>query len=260
MPDLESLQATYRDFLAGRAALVTGASRGIGRAIAISLAALGADVGLVQRGDAEETKTAIEALGRRAVVVRADLVQPADGEAAVEQAAAALGRLDVAVCNAALNVRGPAVDVSLEDFQRVLDVTLVSAFATSRTAARVFMNAGSGGSIVHLASAYSFIGGPNVLPYAASKGGIAQLVKSQAVEWAPQGIRVNAVAPGWVETDFTAAVRADAQRFDEITRRILLGRWAEPQEIADAVAFLVSPAAAYLQGHVLVVDGGFLVR
>ena len=257
--ELKSLGLTYREFLAGEAALVTGASRGIGQAVALSFAALGADVALLQRGDAAETRAAVEALGRRAVVVRADLDDPEAAEAAVMRAAEEMGRLDVAVGNAALNIRGPALDVSLVDFRRVLEVTVLSAFATSRAAARIFRDRG-GGRIVHVASAYSFFGGINVLPYAASKGAVAQLMKSQAVEWAQFGIRVNAVAPGWVETGFTAALREDEGRYAEITGRIPLGRWARPQEVADAVAFLSSPAAAYLQGEVLVVDGGYLVR
>jgi 2-deoxy-D-gluconate 3-dehydrogenase len=257
--DRQALLATYRDFLQGEAALVTGASRGIGQAVAISLATLGADIALVQRGDAEETVAAVESCGRRAVVIRADLEQPEAAEQAVHAAAEELGRLDVVVCNAALNIRGPALEASLADFQRVLDVTLVSAFATSRAAARAFQEQGPGGRVVHLASAYSFFGGLNVVAYAASKGAVAQLMKSEAVEWARHGIRVNAVAPGWVETGFTAALRENPERFNDITSRILLGRWARPQEIADAVAFLVSPAAAYLQGHVLAVDGGYMV-
>ena len=256
----EALVATYREFLDGQVALVTGASRGIGQAVATSLAELGADVALVQRGDAGETVAAIEAIGRRALVVNADLARPGDAERAVKDAAAALGRLDIAVCNAALNVRGPALDVSLDDFQRVLDVTVLSAFATSRAAAAIFREQGPGGRVVHLASAYSFFGGINVIPYAASKGAVAQLMRSEAVEWAQYGIRVNAVAPGWVETEFTRALREDEARFRDITGRITLGRWAAPQEIADSVAFLVSPAAGYLQGHILVADGGYLVR
>jgi 2-deoxy-D-gluconate 3-dehydrogenase len=244
----DALKATYHQFLAGEAAVVTGASRGIGQAIAVSFAVLGADVALLQRGNAAETVAAVESLGRRAVVVQTDLEHPSEAETAVELAAAELGRLDIVVCNAALNVRGPALELSLEDFESVLDVTLLSAFATSRAAARIFREQGTGGRIVHVASAYSFFGGVNVIAYAASKGGVAQLMRSEAVEWAQHGIRVNAVAPGWVETEFTAALREDEERYRDITGRILLGRWASPQEIADAVAFLVSPAAAVPPG------------
>lgn len=257
---MSALRETFREFLTGETAVVTGASRGIGQAVAVSLATLGADVALIQRGDAAETVSGIEALGRRAIVIRADLERPDEAEEAVRQAAVDLGRLDVIVCNAALNVRASALDVTLDDFQRVLNVTLVSAFAASRAAASVFLDQGPGGRVVHLASAYSFFGGINVIPYAASKGGVAQIMRSEAVEWAQHGIRVNAVAPGWVETEFTRALRENPERFADISGRILLGRWATPQEIADAVAFLASPAAAYLQGHILVADGGYLVR
>jgi 2-deoxy-D-gluconate 3-dehydrogenase len=251
---------TYTQFLTGEAALVTGASRGIGQAVAIRLASLGADVALVQRGGAEETVAAIEALGRRALVVRADLAAAEAAADAVREAVAGLGRLDVAVCNAAENVRGPALQVDLDSFRRVLEVTVLSAFATSRAAAEAFRAGGGEGRIVHLASAYSFLGGLNVVPYASAKGAVAQLMKSEAVEWAAGGIRVNAVAPGWVATEFTAALRENPERYADITSRILLGRWAAPEEIADVVAFLVSPAARYVQGSVVVADGGYLIR
>jgi 2-deoxy-D-gluconate 3-dehydrogenase len=251
---------TFVPFLAGEAALVTGSSRGIGRATAVALARLGADVGLVQRGDAAEVAAEIERLGRRAVVVRADLADAEAGERAVDEVADALGRLDVAVVNAGLIQRVPALEVSLDEWRRILDVNLTAAFAVSRAAARRFLALGRGGRIVHLASQLSFFGGVNVAAYSASKGGIVQLAKSQSNEWAPLGIRVNAVAPGWVETEMTAELRANAPRLAEITGRIPLGRWATEDEIADVVCFLVSPAARYVSGHVLAVDGGYLAR
>ena len=251
---------TFQPFLAGEAALVTGASRGIGRAIAVRLAQLGADLGLVQRGDAAGTVAEIEALGRRAVVCQIDLADAVAAETAVDEVATRLGRLDVTVCNAGVIHRQPALEVSLDDFRQVLDVNLVGAFAVSRAAARWFVAQGGGGRIVHLASQLSFFGGVNVAAYSASKGAIAQLTKSQANEWAPLGIRVNAVAPGWVETEMTEDLRRNAPRYAEITGRIPAGRWGWEEEIADAVAFLVSPAARYVHGVVLPVDGGYLVR
>ena len=249
----------WAPFLAGEAALVTGASRGIGRAVATALAALGADVGLLQRGVADETIAAVEALGRRAHPVAVDLADPEAAERAVDEVAGALGRLDVCVVNHGVIDRRPALDVPVDDFRRVVEINLVAAYAVSRRAAQRFV-ADGGGRIVHLASELAFFGGLNTVAYSASKGGIAQLTKSQANEWAALGIRVNAVAPGWVNTELTRAHRENPPRYAEITGRIPLGRWAEPAEIADAVAFLVSPAARYVHGHVLVVDGGYLGR
>jgi 2-dehydro-3-deoxy-D-gluconate 5-dehydrogenase len=251
---------TYREFLTGEVALVTGASRGIGRAIAVTLAGLGADVGIVQRGEATSTVAEIEGLGRRALVASADLGDPRAAEAAVETIVAGLGRLDVCVCNAGVMARDPALDVSLEEFERVLAVNVTGAFAVSRAAARRFVARGDGGRIVHLASVTSFHGSVQAAAYSTSKGAVVQLMKSQANEWGRLGIRVNAVAPGWVETEMTGALRANEARNSEITSRIPLGRWTTEEEVAGAVAFLVSPAASSIHGHVLVVDGGYLVR
>lgn len=248
------------DPLAGRTALVTGASRGIGRAVAARLAAAGADVGLVQRGEAAETVREVESAGRRAVVVRADLGMAVEGERAVEEIAAALGRLDIVVCNAGMMHRQPALEVPLEVWNRMLAVNLTSTFVVSRAAARVFVAQGGGGSIVHVASVLSFQGGINVAPYAASKGGVAQLTRALANEWAPLGINVNAVAPGYVDNELTEAIRLDEHRYAEITARIPAGRWASNEDIAEAVAFLASPGASYVHGHVLAVDGGWLGR
>jgi 2-deoxy-D-gluconate 3-dehydrogenase len=249
-----------RQPLEGRCAVVTGASQGIGRAVALRLARLGCDVGLVQRGDAAETAAGIAALGRRAEVVRADLEQAERGEAAVAAVAERFGRLDVAVCNAATTHRQPALEVSLQDWRRVIEVNLTAVFAVARAAARVFLAQGGGGSIVTVASVLSFQGGINVVPYAASKGGVAQLTKALANEWAPLGIRVNAVCPGYVANQQTAPLLADPKRHAEISARIPAGRWATDDDIAGAVAFLVSADASYVHGSVLTVDGGWLAR
>jgi 2-deoxy-D-gluconate 3-dehydrogenase len=241
-------------------ALVTGASRGIGRAIAVDLARRGYDLALVQRGAAEETVAEIEALGRRAHVERVDLAGAEAAAAAVDAAAEALGRLDVLVANAGIAERGPALEADLAAFRHVLEVNVVSAFAVSQAAARIFVAQGGGGRIVHIASVVSFQGGINVVSYAVSKGGIAQLTRALANEWAPLGIRVNAVAPGYVATDLNAVLREDPVRMRQLDERIPAGRWGGVEEIANAVAFLVSPDASYVNGHVLAADGGWLAR
>jgi 2-dehydro-3-deoxy-D-gluconate 5-dehydrogenase len=246
--------------LAGKAAVVTGASRGIGRAIALRLARDGADIGLLQRSDATDVAGEILDLGRRAHVVRVDLEQPEDGERAVDAAAEALGRLDIAIANAARIVRRPALELPLDEWERTLAVNLTSAFTVSRAAARRFLAQGGGGAIVHVASVLSFQGGLNVAAYAASKGGVAQLTRALANEWARFGIRVNAVAPGYVANDQTAPLREDETRHRQITERIPAGMWASDEDIAAAVAFLVSADAGYVHGHVLAVDGGWLAR
>jgi 2-dehydro-3-deoxy-D-gluconate 5-dehydrogenase len=246
--------------LAGKAAVVTGASRGIGRAIALRLARDGADIGLLQRSDATDVAGEISDLGRRSHVVRVDLERPEAGERAVVAAAGALGRLDIAIVNAGRIVRQPALELPLDEWERTLAVNLTSAFTVSRAAARRFLAQGGGGAIVHVASVLSFQGGLNVAAYAASKGGVAQLTRALANEWARFGIRVNAVAPGYVANDQTAPLREDETRHRQITERIPAGMWASDEDIAAAVAFLVSPDAGYVHGHVLAVDGGWLAR
>ncbi|MGL6278259.1 MAG: SDR family NAD(P)-dependent oxidoreductase [Gaiella sp.] len=246
--------------LTGSRTVVTGASRGIGRAIAVELAARGADVALVQRGEAAETVAAVEAHGRRAHVVRADLADADRAAAALDEAAEALGGIDGLVCNAGVIHRGPALEVALADFRRVLEVDLVSVFALAQAAARRFVAQGTGGAIVSVGSVLSFQGGVNVSSYAASKGALVQLTQALANEWAPLGIRVNAVAPGYIATDQNAVLREDPVRARQIGERIPVGRWGTPEDVAPAVAFLLSPEAAYVHGTVVVADGGWLGR
>lgn len=234
--------------LAGKAAVVTGASRGIGRAAAERLLELGADVATLQRSEGPGT------------FIATDLSDAEATERAVEEAAERLGRVDIAVLSAGTIVRAPTLELSVEDFRHVLEVNLVSAFVASRTAARRMVERGEGGRIVHIASLMSFHAGINTAAYAASKGAVAQLTKAQSNEWAPLGIRVNAVAPGWVETELTTALRTDAARFADISARIPMGRWAAPEDIAGVVAFLCLPESEYVSGVVFPVDGGWLAR
>jgi 2-deoxy-D-gluconate 3-dehydrogenase len=241
--------------------LVTGASRGVGRATAIRLAELGADLALVQRTGAAETVAEIEQLGRRAIPVVADLADAQAAASAVRSAAEALGRLDGVVCNAGMIQRKAALDVSFEEWDATIALNLTGVFAVSQAAARVFVDQGGQGAIVHVASVLAFQGGLNVCAYAASKGAVIQLTRALANEWGPLGIRVNAVAPGYVENETTTPLRLDAGREREITARIPMGRWAAECEVADAIAYLLDPAASsYVHGHTLAVDGGWLGR
>ena len=246
--------------LAGRVALVTGASRGVGRAIAQQLARLGADIGMIQRGAAAEASRAVQDLGRRVAVIRADLADPAAADAAVSHAAARLGRVDVCVCNAGIIHREAALETGLDQWAQVVTVNLVSAFAAARSAARLMAASKTAGTVVFIASVLGFQGGINVSSYAASKAGLVNLARALANEWAPLGIRVNAVAPGYLDNAQTAPLRSDPARKAELDARIPAGRWGADDEVAAAVAFLATDASAYVNGHTLVVDGGWLGR
>ncbi|WP_130416895.1 2-dehydro-3-deoxy-D-gluconate 5-dehydrogenase KduD [Xylanimonas ulmi] len=247
--------------LDGKVALVTGTSRGIGQGIAVGLAQAGADIALLDRSAASETAAAVRATGRRALELRADLstAEPAELEAAVAQAEAEFGQVDILVNNAGLIRRAPALTYPASDWDLVLKVDLDAVFHLSRAAARGMIARGSG-KIVTVASMLSFQGGVRVPAYTAAKHAVAGLTKALANEWASRGVNVNAVAPGYLATDNTAPLRADAARERAIVERIPAGRWGTPADLQGAVVFLASPAAAYLHGVVVPVDGGWLAR
>lgn len=247
--------------LTGQVAVVTGASRGIGRAIALALAEAGADiVGVASTIEsAELSRAAIEATGRAYTAVAASLGDRDDVYRAVEQIEAVAGVPDVLVLAAGMNTRAPAVDFPDEAWDEVLAVNLTAPFVLAREMGRGMLARGSG-RIIFLASLLSFQGGLTVPAYAASKGAVATLVKSLANEWASKGVGVNAIAPGYVQTDMNTALLADETRNRQILERIPAGRWASPEDIAGAAVFLASPAAAYVHGVVLPVDGGWLGR
>ena len=254
MPDLFRLD--------GQVALVTGASRGLGAAIAQALASAGADVVLHSSSQpADETARAIQSSsGRRTATVVADLAQPGAAATLASQAIAAFGHIDILVNNAGTIRRAPAADHPDADWDAVIAVNLSSIFRLSREIGRHMIERARGGKIINVASLLSFQGGITVPGYAAAKGGVAQLTKALANEWAPHRINVNAIAPGYMETDNTTALRQDAARFRQISERIPAGRWGKPEDLAGAAVFLASPASDYVHGHVLVVDGGWMGR
>lgn len=245
--------------LSGRIAVVTGANTGIGQALAVGLAGAGADVALVGRTPADETSGQIRSLGRRAAIIAADLSSIAPVEQVVERTVAELGGLDILVNNAGIIRRADALDFSEEDWDAVIDTNLKSVFFLSQAAARHMVSQGRG-KIVNIASLLSFQGGIRVPSYTASKSGVAGLTKLLANEWAAKGINVNAIAPGYIATNNTAALQADEMRNRQILERIPAGRWGAPTDLAGAAIFLASSAADYVHGHILAVDGGWLAR
>ena len=245
--------------LTGKVAVVTGANTGIGQAIALALAGAGADVACVGRTAAEDTVARSRELGRRAEVISADLSSIEPVGRVVEETIAKLGSLDILVNNAGIIRRADAVDFTEEDWDAVVDTNLKSVFFLSQAAGR-HMIANGGGKIINIASMLTFQGGIRVPSYTASKSGIGGLTKLLANEWASKGINVNAIAPGYIATNNTAALQADAVRNKSILDRIPAARWGDPADLGGAAVFLASDAARYVQGHILAVDGGWLAR
>jgi 2-deoxy-D-gluconate 3-dehydrogenase len=246
--------------LTGKNALVTGSSRGLGAGIAVALAEAGANVALHgSKSVPEEVIERVAATGARHVELAADLRHSDHCAELVAQTVEALGSIDILVNNAGITRRAPAVDYTPEDWDEVLAANLTSVFRLCQSAGRHMLAQGSG-KIVNIASLLSFQGGITVPSYAAAKGGVAQLTKALANEWAAKGVQVNAIAPGYMETDLTEALQNDPNRSRQIMERIPAGRWGSPQDLAGAAVFLASPASDYINGHILVVDGGWMGR
>lgn len=248
--------------LDGKVALVTGASRGLGQAMAVGLAEAGADIaGLDRTPDCADTCAQVEALGRRFMNVECDLrTESVDGlNNTVATIVNELGRLDILVNNAGIIRREPALDFSEDNWDAVIDINLKALFFLSQAAARVMRDQG-GGKIVHVASMLSYQGGILVPSYTAAKSGVMGLTRAMANEWASLGINVNAIAPGYMATDNTAPLRADAERSTAILARIPAGRWGDPEDLKGVVVFLASDAARYLHGTIVPVDGAWLAR
>ena len=246
--------------LKGKAALVTGSSRGLGAAIAMALAEAGARVA-VHGSNAlpEATRRRIAGCGAEAVALVGDLGHVEVCARLVEETVSRLGAIDILVNNAGIIRRSPALEQSQEDWTTVLNVNLSAVFRLTQHAGRHMLARGSG-KVINLASLLSFQGGLFVPAYAAAKGGVAHLTKAFANEWAAKGVNVNAIAPGYMATDNTEALRKNPERSRQILERIPAGRWGDPGDLAGAAVFLASPASDYVNGHVLVVDGGWLSR
>ena len=246
--------------LNGKVAIVTGASRGLGAAMAQALAEAGADLVLVARGDMSALQKSITAVGRRSVIVAADVGTAAAAGKIVSAAYEAFGRADILVNNAGIIRRAAVLEFAEQDWNDVLNVNLNGAFRLSQRFAVELVQRKLTGKIVNIASMLSFQGGVRVVSYTASKSALAGLTRAMANELAPLGINVNALAPGYMATDNTEQLRADAVRNKAILERIPAGRWGTPADLQGAVIFLSSPASDYMQGHILAVDGGWLVR
>ena len=247
--------------LAGKRALVTGASRGLGQAIAVGLAEAGADVVCAssRRAGTDDTAAYIRATRRTAWQVEADLADRDAVLAMADEAERLAGRIDILVNNGGTISRHPAVDHPLEEWDRVLRTNLDSVFVLSQRLGAKMVERGAG-KIINIASLLSFSGGITVPGYTASKHAVAGVTRALANEWARHGVQVNAVAPGYFRTDNTQRLQEDPVRSQEISSRIPAGRWGEAEDLAGAVVFLASPAADYVNGHVLVVDGGWMAR
>jgi 2-deoxy-D-gluconate 3-dehydrogenase len=248
--------------LDGKVAFVTGSSSGLGQAMAIGLAEAGADVvcHASKTGGATETVEKIVGLGRKSAEVAGDMSDKEVPRRLVDEITGKFGRIDILINNAGTIRRSPAVDFSEEDWAFVLEVNLSSIFRLSQAAARKMIEQGDGGKIVNIASLLSFQGGITVPAYTASKAGVAGLTKAFANEWAKHKINVNAIAPGYFATNNTAALQADENRNRQILERIPAGHWGNPEDLAGAAVFLSSAASDYMQGHTLVVDGGWMGR
>ncbi|MDB5455390.1 MAG: 3-ketoacyl-ACP reductase [Caulobacter sp.] len=251
--------------LEGKVALVTGANTGLGQAIAVALAEAGADIAAAGRSAPTETQAAVEATGRRFLSIKADFGSTEPVQRVVDEAVGTFGKVDILVNNAGIIRRADSIDFSEADWDAVMDTNLKVVFFLTQAFARQVLKQGPdargvAGKVINIASLLSFQGGIRVPSYTASKSGLAGLTKILANEWATKGINVNAIAPGYFDTNNTEALRADQDRNAAILARIPAGRWGQPSDIGGAAVFLASGAADYVQGVTLPVDGGWLAR
>ena len=247
--------------LSGKNALVTGSRKGLGAGIALALARAGANVACHGRSPSDAGIVEnIQRAGVKSVYISGDVGDPAACERIFKAALAEFGTIDILVNNAGIIRRAPAAEYSLKDWDEIIAVNLTAVFRLSQLAAQHMMQRRKGGKIVNVASLLSFQGGILVPAYAAAKAGVAQLTRAMANEWAVHGINVNAIAPGYMVTDNTTALREDPTRSRQILERIPAGRWGNPEDLGGSAVFLASAASDYVHGHVLAVDGGWLGR
>jgi len=246
--------------LTDKVAIVTGCNTGLGQGMATGLAQAGCHIVGVNRSDASETRARIEALGRRFLGLKADLGDSNELPSIIDKAVSEFGRIDILVNNAGIIRREDALDFSTQDWDEVMNINLRTTFFLSQAVARQFIAQRSGGKIINIASMLSFQGGIRVPSYTASKSGVLGITRLMANEWANEGINVNAIAPGYMATNNTEALRDDEQRNREILNRIPADRWGQPDDLMGPVVFLASRASDYVNGHTLAVDGGWLAR
>ncbi len=246
--------------LTGKIAIVTGCDTGLGQGMAVGLAKAGCDIAGVNIVEPTDTKEMIEGLGRKFLDIRANLMKMDDIPDIVAKTVAEYGRIDILVNNAGIIRREDAIQFSEKDWDDVMNINIKSVFFLSQAVAKQFIAQGNGGNIVNVASMLSFQGGIRVPSYTASKSGVMGVTRLLANEWAKHDINVNAIAPGYMATNNTQALREDAARSKEILDRIPAGRWGLPSDLAGPVVFLCSPASAYINGYTIAVDGGWLAR
>jgi 2-deoxy-D-gluconate 3-dehydrogenase len=246
--------------LGGKVAIVTGCNTGLGQGMARALAQAGADIVGVNVSEPSETRAEVEGLGRRFLDLRANLSDISCIEGLIAEAKAWGGRVDILVNNAGIIRREDAIKFSEKDWDDVIDLNLKTVFFFSQAVARQYLSQGGGGKIINVASMLSYQGGVRVPSYTASKSGVMGITRLMANEWAQHGINVNAIAPGYMATNNTAALRADEGRNTAILERIPAGRWGVPDDLAGPVVFLASKASDYVNGYTVAVDGGWLAR
>ncbi|MCV2354286.1 MULTISPECIES: 2-dehydro-3-deoxy-D-gluconate 5-dehydrogenase KduD [Roseateles] len=246
--------------LNGQVAIVTGCNTGLGQGMALALAQAGADVVGINVTEPTETRQQVEATGRRFLDLRANLSDISCIDGLIKEALTLTGKIDILVNNAGIIRREDAIKFSEKDWDDVIDLNLKTVFFFSQAAAKQFIAQGNGGKIINVASMLSYQGGVRVPSYTASKSAVMGITRAMANEWASHGINVNGIAPGYMATNNTAALRADEGRSASILERIPAGRWGSPEDLAGPVVFLSSKASDYVNGYTVAVDGGWLAR